>query len=260
MSRKSKDGCLPVTVIGETCQDVYVYGRCSRLCPEAPVPIFVKEIEHSNAGMAGNVVANLRALGVEAELCTHPETIRKTRLVERSSNHMFLRVDEDVKVMPFSALKRYPPTKDGVAVISDYGKGFLTEKDIMAIGDSARITFVDTKKKLGPWVDHVDFVKINEAEYQATAAEAEPYQDKLIVTLGERGCLFQGRLYPAVPTEVIDIAGAGDTFLAALAARWVWNLKRTDRGHIEECLGFANKCAGQVISLRGVSVVRNLHA
>lgn len=250
-----------VSVIGETCTDVYIYGHCKRLCPEAPVPIFVKESEHSNAGMAGNVAANLEALGLTPELCTHPETITKTRYVEHSRNHLILRVDDDSAVTPFCALKRYPDFAGRVAVISDYAKGFLSEHDITAIAESALVTFVDTKKKLGPWAAHVDFIKINEVEYKATVEEAEPYIDKLIVTLGDKGCMFKGKLYPVQPTEVVDIAGAGDTFLAALAARFVNNIKRTGSdGHIEECIGFANRAARQVVSRRGVSVVRNLQA
>ena len=119
---------------------------------------------------------------------------------------------------------------------------------------------MDTKKKLGPWASHVDFIKINESEYKATVEEAEPYMDKLIVTLGERGCLFREKVYPVDPTEVMDIAGAGDTFLAALAARFIRNMERTHNGHIQECIGFANKCARQVVSRRGVSIVRNMRA
>lgn len=210
--------------------------------------------------MAGNVMANLVALGISAEICTHPEVITKTRLVEHSRNHMLVRIDDDAKITPFVALKSYPDFAGQVAVISDYCKGFLSERDIIAIGDSAEITFVDTKKKLGPWAAHVDFIKINEVEYKATAYEAEPYMDKLIVTLGERGCLFREKVYPVEPTEVIDIAGAGDTFLAALVARFIRNTGRTGSGHIQECLGFANKAARQVVSRRGVSVVRDLHA
>jgi len=224
------------------------------------VPIFVKESEHSNAGMAGNVAANLEALGLVTELCTHPETITKTRYVEHSRNHLILRVDDDSAVTPFVALKCYPDFAGHVAVISDYCKGFLSERDIIAIADSALLTFVDTKKKLGSWATHVDFIKINEVEYKATAEEAEPYMEKLIVTLGDKGCLFRDKVYPVDPTEVVDIAGAGDTFLAALVARFVSNLGRTSDGHIEECLGFANKCARQAVSRRGVSIVRNMRA
>ena len=31
---------MKILVIGETCKDVFNYGRVDRLCPEAPVPVF----------------------------------------------------------------------------------------------------------------------------------------------------------------------------------------------------------------------------
>ena len=29
-----------ILVIGESCLDIFQYGDCKRLCPEAPVPVF----------------------------------------------------------------------------------------------------------------------------------------------------------------------------------------------------------------------------
>jgi bifunctional ADP-heptose synthase (sugar kinase/adenylyltransferase) len=43
-------------VIGDSCIDVFSYGKVNRLAPEAPVPIIIPEKETSNPGMAGNVV------------------------------------------------------------------------------------------------------------------------------------------------------------------------------------------------------------
>ena len=37
-------------VIGDICEDVYVYGSCNRLAPEAPVPVFTKINEKRNGG------------------------------------------------------------------------------------------------------------------------------------------------------------------------------------------------------------------
>lgn len=259
---KSSRKSFNVLVVGETCTDVYIYGHCKRLCPEAPVPVFVKQHEQvsEGRGMAGNVALNLAALGVACSVVTHPERIVKTRLIEENRNHQIVRIDEDVKVTPFTALKSYPNFKEAVVVIADYNKGFLTEQDIKAIGDAALWTLVDTKKKLGPWVDHVTYVKINEVEYEASKDVAHKYENKLIVTLGERGCMFHGRRYPVEPTEVMDIAGAGDTFMAALVARLIANTYRTGSGQIQEALGFANRCARQVVSKRGVAVVSRIHA
>ena len=89
---------MKILVIGDSCTDVFVYGSCTRLCPEAPIPVFNPSKTITNQGMAGNVVENLRALGVrKTELITNTEQIVKTRYVETKSNQMLLRVDGNEK-------------------------------------------------------------------------------------------------------------------------------------------------------------------
>ena len=57
-----------VLVVGDVMCDVYLWGKVSRISPEAPVPIF-ESVERKQAlGGAGNVAANLRALGCEVYL------------------------------------------------------------------------------------------------------------------------------------------------------------------------------------------------
>ena len=58
-------------VIGDSCTDKFVYGKCERICPEAPVPVFNPVKETSNGGMAANVKANVESLDVECDLITH---------------------------------------------------------------------------------------------------------------------------------------------------------------------------------------------
>ena len=47
-----------VLVIGDGCKDVFQYGKCERLSPEAPVPVFKPTKTTSNGGMAVNVYNN----------------------------------------------------------------------------------------------------------------------------------------------------------------------------------------------------------
>ena len=54
-----------VLVIGDLMLDQFIYGKVERISPEAPVPIFKVEREKHMLGGAGNVVANLCALGCE---------------------------------------------------------------------------------------------------------------------------------------------------------------------------------------------------
>ena len=53
---------MKIIVIGESCKDVFVYGDCNRLSPEAPVPVMIPKVIKDNLGMSGNVVKNLEAL------------------------------------------------------------------------------------------------------------------------------------------------------------------------------------------------------
>ena len=43
---------MSILVIGESCLDVFMYGECKRLCPEAPVPVFNPTHKVENGGMA----------------------------------------------------------------------------------------------------------------------------------------------------------------------------------------------------------------
>ena len=137
---------MKILVIGDSCVDIFRYGKVERIAPEAPVPIIVPEKETSNPGMAGNVVKNIEALGHEVDFITNKQEIRKIRYVCSKYNHLLLRVDENdtcekIDIVPF---------KTGIfdaVVISDYCKGFLTEEDIEIISKSFDCPiFLDTKK------------------------------------------------------------------------------------------------------------------
>ena len=57
-----------IGVVGDLMLDRYLWGTASRLSPEAAVPV-VDFVEQSEClGGAGNVAANLAALGARAEL------------------------------------------------------------------------------------------------------------------------------------------------------------------------------------------------
>ena len=57
-----------LVVWGDLMLDRYLWGRVDRISPEAPVPVVEIERESFSLGGAGNVAANLRALGAEAVL------------------------------------------------------------------------------------------------------------------------------------------------------------------------------------------------
>src|SRR5947209_3556556 len=57
-----------VAVLGDVMLDRYLWGHVDRISPEAPVPVVEIERESMSLGGAGNVAANLGALGAEPVL------------------------------------------------------------------------------------------------------------------------------------------------------------------------------------------------
>jgi bifunctional ADP-heptose synthase (sugar kinase/adenylyltransferase) len=243
---------MKVLVIGDSCTDVFRYGKVTRIAPEAPVPIIVPERETSNPGMAGNVVANLKALGAEVDFVTNKTEIRKIRYVCSKYNHLLLRVDENDTCEPFNIGSLYLNKYDAI-IISDYCKGFLSEEDIKQISQLYQsVIFLDTKKILGEWAHNIDFIKINYHEYERNKEILENnflLKNKTIVTRGKYGCDYQGKNYPTVDVPVKDVSGAGDTFLSGLVVEYV---RSKD---IDKAIQFAQECTTIVIQKSGVSTV-----
>jgi len=253
---------MEIVVIGESCIDNFIYGPCNRIAPEAPALVFNKVSQKSNPGMAMNTLLNLESLLKINNINTKPgiitndnwKEISKTRYVEERTNSMLLRVDEgDDKVEHCDINKlfdSYPNAK--AVIISDYCKGFLTESDISKIAVYYPITFLDTKKILGRWCNDITFIKLNTSEYNNTkhVFDLNPIlAHNVIVTRGDKGCIYQNEEFhvPSVPMK--DCVGAGDTFLAALTIKYLLNLD------IIAAIKYANECATKVIQKRGVTYV-----
>ena len=71
---------MKILVIGDSCLDEYIYCTTDRFCPDAPVPVLKPESYVSTEGMAGNVADNLRALGVEVDLISNANQIKKNKI------------------------------------------------------------------------------------------------------------------------------------------------------------------------------------
>jgi len=246
---------MQVLVIGDSCVDTYVYGECERLCPDAPVPVFVPSYQKENKGMAGNVYQNLTSLGLPCVLKTNDNAVRKTRYVEESTNHLLLRVDSgEEHVSPLSKLTKTFLNKFQAIIISDYNKGFLSEEDIKFICENHNLVFIDTKKIIGEFCKDVTFIKINKVEYQKSFEEFNNpckiwADEKLIITSGPKGCYHKEKSYPVSKVEIRDSSGAGDTFLAGLVFNY---LKNQD---IEKAIEFANQCSTEVVQQKGVNTI-----
>lgn len=255
-----------VLVIGDGCLDIFEYGKCDRLSPEAPVPIFKPLSFKQNEGMAINLHNNLLALGVESTPLTNSKKPTKKRLVDEVSNQMLLRIDTDDEIMKVN-LNNFDIFNldefDGI-VISDYNKGFLPKKDLIYIARVCNViglpVFLDTKKNLAGWdsdqLNYFTFIKINEKEYLENESNFEDYENHLITTLGKDGAKHYDKTLGTITkypienkAEVRDLSGAGDTFLAGFVADYL----ETD--DIASAIKFANRCASYVVTQKGVVVV-----
>lgn len=247
---------MKITVIGEFCTDIFVYGETKRLSPEAPVPVFNPLYIERNFGMAGNVVENLKSLDQDVTIkhLHQFQPIKKTRYVDDKSNHMFIRVDEgEETITPLELTDSViDEIKESDAIIvSDYNKGYLNEKILLEIAYHSRFIVMDTKKQISPnLVANFNFIKLNEHEYSNFSDDIKKqYPNKLIVTLGSKGAKYMDTTYPSPdPRETIDVSGAGDTFTASFTVKYL------ETKNIEESIIYANEMSSIVVQKRGVSV------
>lgn len=237
-----------ILLIGDHCTDEYVYGTVDRLSPESPVPILKETRRETKPGMAANVKVNLENLGCRVDFITNSEHIVKTRYIDERSGYHLLRVDQENEIVAWSGRMPFDIESYDCIVISDYGKGFLDYDHISTLRENfTGPIFLDTKKTdLACF--HGIFVKINELEYSRRVS----INHSMIVTLGSRGAMWKtGRdpkhetYYPAPKVEVFDVCGAGDTFLAAVAYRYI-----KDR-NIESSIKFAIQASACTVTHDG---------
>lgn len=234
-----------VLLIGDSCEDEYIYGRCERISPEAPVPVMRFSKLETKAGMAANVCLNLQAFGIDITFLTNSEKLVKTRFIDDKSNQQILRVDNEERIKPLLL----PISTDNfdAIVISDYNKGYLTEPKLFEVVEQSSCpVFIDSKKTLLPNKENC-FIKINDEEYQKL--NPENYTDNLIITKGSEGCIFRNTLYPAEKVKVYDVVGAGDTFLAALVHGYL------KYANMDKALMLGNKAAAIAVQQPGTYVL-----
>jgi D-beta-D-heptose 7-phosphate kinase/D-beta-D-heptose 1-phosphate adenosyltransferase len=165
-------GGVTVLVVGDMILDRFVTGAIERISPEAPIPVLHGRSETKALGGAGNVVANITALGGRAiplsvlgddaasgeiiamlESCCESvagmsrEPGRRTSAKSRFSalNQQVLRFDEE-EIQPLRGDERARLLaafndnigKADIVVLSDYGKGVLLDGVARELIDIAR--------------------------------------------------------------------------------------------------------------------------
>lgn len=230
-------------MIGDNCEDVYQYGSVERISPEAPVPIFKYSHSEIRPGMAGNVKENFEKLGCEVTFLSNNKSI-KTRLIDTRSRQHIVRIDEDAECEPIEIVNDLSILSNlyDAVVFSDYNKGTVSYELIEEIrkGFTGPI-FIDTKKQdVGRFEGC--FVKINELEYSKLKTECT----NLIVTLGGNGAKYLNKKFKAPKVEVVDVTGAGDTFLSALTYKYLYE------NDIEDAIKFAIRASSITVQHFGV--------
>jgi len=150
-----------VLVLGDVMLDQFIWGRVSRISPEAPVPVVEFERESFMPGGAANVARNLTALGGSTELFTAvgPDsaasqlrglledhdvgcrgvlsvsgrlTSKKTRLI--AHRQQVARLDREARedLNPAAArrlvtLVKSQLRRSDAVIVGDYGKGVVTQ-------------------------------------------------------------------------------------------------------------------------------------
>lgn len=235
---------MKILVVGDACVDEYRFGEIRRLNPESSAPLISVVRTEERLGMACNVAQNLRALGAEVQGHFPMNMSRKIRYIDQKTGEHLLRVDADVVAEKYVV----PQSFDCDAiVISDYNKGFLDYEAILTIRERfGGFMYMDTKKTDLARFEGI-LVKINQTEYDK--ATSYPPEDNLIVTCGARGARYKGKMYPAKRVDVVDVCGAGDVFLAALAFKYL------EAGQRDGAIEFANLKAGLSCSQIGTVCV-----
>ena len=290
--------------VGDIMVDRFIYGDVNRISAEAPIPVLARTRELVMLGASGNVARNVATLGgdvaliglvggdqeghealrligdqsgIEGFLVTDPSrpTTLKTRFL--SGNQQLLRVDlEESRPAEGDIDQRLVRTvRDvaegaGVIVISDYGKGVVTDAVIAACRETAAVVIVDSKARSFRRYGAVDIIKPNAAELahatgMPTSSNAEIAAaleqalslceaKAILVTRAAKGISLAVRgqavrHFPGVPREVFDASGAGDTTIAGLG------LALAAGAPIEDAIQFAMLASGVAVGKVGTATV-----
>ncbi len=196
-----------ILVIGDLMLDEFLWGKVSRISPEAPVPVVEVVREEYFPGGAANVARNLaefskgtRIMGVTGtdrhadhlrELLTGEgirvdaiqshacyQTIVKTRVIARQQHVVRIDREKRLQLQPEHAaaalaqIEALLPETDAI-IVEDYGKGMLSQSFAASVCELAKragkIIAVDPNPNNPLAWQHVTVIKPNRAEAFASA-------------------------------------------------------------------------------------------
>jgi len=218
-----------ILVIGDLMLDEFIWGKVSRISPEAPVPIVNVTGESYYPGGAANVARNVceftHGAAVMGRIGTDPQGARLTELMEGAGidtstvqrdaglpttvktriiarNQQVVRVDRERKspltpaqaALAMERLDAMIGSLDGI-IVADYGKGFLTQPLADHICRQARahgkVLTVDPHPHTSLSWHGATAIKPNRAE--AFIAAGLPNPDPVLPVLEDQALLEAGR-------------------------------------------------------------------
>ncbi len=301
-----------VTVLcaGDVMLDRFVTGTVDRISPEAPIPVLRVTRETAMLGGAGNVVRNLVGLGARTlflsavgddapghavagmlgglagvipmlEVERGRQTAIKVRYI--AGGQQLLRADQETvaaiapareAALADAAERALAAGGIGVMVLSDYGKGVLTDTltaRLIALAQAHGVPVVvdpkgaDYGRYRGASLVTPNRKELHEATALPTAsdAEVEAAARAVVDRCGVGGVLATrsqdgmtlldgtGAVHhlAAEAREVFDVSGAGDTVVATLAAALAAGLA------VADAAALANVAAGIVVGKVGTAAV-----
>jgi len=196
-----------LVVLGDLMLDEHIWGKVERISPEAPVPVVQVKDRTSSPGGAGNVAANVAALGGRVtavgvvgddeagrELTDDLEalgvdtggiiidesrpTVRKTRVIAHSQQVVRIDREDPREIAGHLAERLVAAVEDALAdadglLISDYEKGVVTGATAPPLIEWARgagkLVTVDGKPRHFPLFRGADLVSPNVSEAAAAS-------------------------------------------------------------------------------------------
>jgi D-beta-D-heptose 7-phosphate kinase/D-beta-D-heptose 1-phosphate adenosyltransferase len=224
-----------IAVLGDLMLDDFLWGRVSRISPEAPVPVVDITDHTASLGGAGNVVANIRSLGGQPvpfgvigkdaagerlcallrkmELSTGGlvsvagrHTTVKTRIIEVSRKHQVVRADRETRTpIERDVIRRLVRRLLSQAgrlhglIISDYDKGVVVPEllaELLPALEAAKVpVFLDPRTRHPLSYQPITVITPNQREAEIIAG----------IEIGGQQALCQ----------------AGERILEMLGCRWV---------------------------------------
>src|SRR6185295_18142806 len=217
-----------VLVIGDLILDHYIWGRVSRISPEAPVPVVHVDFEPLKLGGGPNVFNNILALGGKADLCgvigsdesgrmllkelgstrsgrggvvidQDRPTTRKSRVIAHNQQIVRYDVERRAELKPVMQRRilRYVESRLrelSCLVVSDYAKGVVSAALMSELTRLASLRGIPLV--VDPKVEHFSYYKgatvITPNHHEATQAAGVHGEDDQAIN--EAGAIIRQRL------------------------------------------------------------------